>query len=141
IFLFGWLVLWISLIMIGTFLRGPNWNFFGPFEYWDVHKLVPLTNINLSEYIYIKLLNMGLPKSILLREFFGFVVVLGYFLIIPPLLAKTIFRKLHQQMGNVKFGIFVFLLLCMMALPLKMYLRWFFNLKYIIAIPEFFFNI
>jgi hypothetical protein len=21
----------------GTFLRGPNWNFFGPFGYWDTH--------------------------------------------------------------------------------------------------------
>ena len=29
----------------------------------------------------------------------------------------------------------------MLALPLKMYLRWLFNLKYIIAIPEAFFNI
>jgi hypothetical protein len=28
-----------------------------------------------------------------------------------------------------------------MALPAKMLLRWIFNLKYIVAIPEFFFNI
>ena len=26
-----------------TFLRGTNWNFFGPFEYWDIHKLEALT--------------------------------------------------------------------------------------------------
>ena len=31
-----------SLIVLGTFLRGPNWNFFGPFEYWDIHKLEAL---------------------------------------------------------------------------------------------------
>ena len=24
-------VLWVVLIVLGTFLRGPNWNFFGPF--------------------------------------------------------------------------------------------------------------
>ena len=30
-FLFGFLVLWAGMIFIGTFLRGPNWNFFGPF--------------------------------------------------------------------------------------------------------------
>ncbi len=35
----------------------------------------------------------------------------------------------------------MFLFLIMLALPIKMYLRWLFNLKYIIAIPEFFFNI
>jgi hypothetical protein len=29
----------------------------------------------------------------------------------------------------------------MMSLPAKMLLRWIFNLKYIVAIPEFFFNI
>ncbi len=29
----------------------------------------------------------------------------------------------------------------MFALPIKMYLRWAFNLKYIVAIPEYFFNI
>lgn len=141
IYMFGWLILWITLIVIGTFLRGPNWNFFGPFEYWDVHKLEPLTNINLSEIIYIKLFNTGLPKNILLREFFGFAVVLAYFLVLPPLMAKFLFRQLHQTLGNFKFGLFIFLLLCMIALPMKMYLRWMFNLKYIVAIPEFFFNI
>jgi hypothetical protein len=29
----------------------------------------------------------------------------------------------------------------MTALPIKMVLRWLFNLKYIIGIPEYFFNI
>jgi hypothetical protein len=48
IFLFGFVILWISLIVLGTFLRGPNWNFFGPFEFWDIHKLAALTNVNLS---------------------------------------------------------------------------------------------
>ena len=37
-----------------------------------------------------------------------------------------------------KFG---FLFLMMMALPIKMLLRWIFNLKYIVGIPEIFFNI
>ena len=33
IFQFGFLELWVTLIVLGTFLRGPNWNFFGPYEY------------------------------------------------------------------------------------------------------------
>ena len=53
-FLFGFLILWILLVILGTFLRGPNWNFFGPYEYWDVHKLEALVNVNLSEYIWVK---------------------------------------------------------------------------------------
>src|SRR3954468_1047012 len=61
-FMFGFLILWISLIVMGTFLRGPNWNFFGPFENWDVHKLQTLSNVNLSEYFWVKWLNRSLPQ-------------------------------------------------------------------------------
>ena len=61
IFLVGFLVLWCVLIVLGTFLRGPNWNFFGPYEFWDLNKLVPLNNINLSEIIWIKMLKHSLP--------------------------------------------------------------------------------
>ena len=63
IFLFGFVVLWSSLIILGTFLRGPNWNFFGPFEFWDIHKLEALTNVQLSEYIWVRWLGMALPGS------------------------------------------------------------------------------
>jgi Cu+-exporting ATPase len=39
------------------------------------------------------------------------------------------------------YSVFAVLLLAMMALPIKMVLRWLFNLKYIVAMPEIFFNI
>src|SRR5712691_11088931 len=63
LFLFGFVVLWCSLIVLGTFLRGPNWNFFGPFEYWDLHKLEALTNVNLSEYFWVRALHQPLPST------------------------------------------------------------------------------
>ncbi len=141
IFLFFWLVLWIFLIMVGTFLRGPNWNFFGPFEYWDLHKLEALTNVNISELVYMIVLKCGLPHNIFLREIVGIGIVLGYFLLLPPLLARTWLKNVYERLGPVRFSIFVVLLLMAISLPIKMYLRWFFNVKYIIAIPEFFFNI
>ena len=50
-------------------------------------------------------------------------------------------RKYHEKLGAVRYSVFVLLLLCMMALPIKMVLRWLFNLKYIVAMPEIFFNI
>src|SRR5438874_4324604 len=34
--MYGFVVLWVVLIVLGTFLRGPNWNFFGQFEPWDL---------------------------------------------------------------------------------------------------------
>ncbi|MHC4223600.1 MAG: hypothetical protein ACYSUN_06400 [Planctomycetota bacterium] len=59
VFLYGFLIFWIVLILIGTFLRGPNWNFFGIYEYWDPHMQVPLMNINISEIFWVKMLNRG----------------------------------------------------------------------------------
>ncbi|MCG3146901.1 MAG: hypothetical protein PCFJNLEI_00336 [Verrucomicrobiae bacterium] len=54
-FLFGYLALWVFMIITGTFLRGPGWNFFGPFEYWDPHKVVALNNVNVSDYVWVVL--------------------------------------------------------------------------------------
>ncbi len=141
IFLFFWLVLWVFLILVGTFLRGPNWNFFGPFEFWDVHKLAVLNNINVSELAYMILLQRRLPENIFLREIFGFLILGAYFTIPPLILAKTWFKNLYKDLGPLRYSIFIVLLLMAVGLPVKMYLRWMFNIKYIIAIPEFFFNI
>src|SRR5438034_4176526 len=62
-FLFGFLILWVLLIFFGTFLRGPNWNFFVPYEFWDVHKQAALNNINVSDWFWIKLKGGALPRS------------------------------------------------------------------------------
>src|SRR5438093_5326587 len=140
-FMLGFVVLWCSLIVLGTFLRGPNWNFFGPFEYWDTHKLEALTNVNLSEYIWVRGLRTGLPSFWLTREIFGILLVLAYVFVMPVLLARTVFKDYYAKMGPGRFYVGVFLFLMMMSLPAKMLLRWIFNLKYIVGIPEFFFNI
>ena len=140
IFLYGFLVLWSFLIITGTFLRGPNWNFFGPYEYWDPNKLVPLVNVDLSELIWVKLLGMPLPQLWIIRELPGIALVLGY-LALPPLLAKGPFRRFYLKMGAPRFYVGAMLFLIMMALPIKMVLRWLFNLKYIVHIQEIFFNV
>jgi len=140
-FLFGFIVLWVLTIMLGTFLRGPNWNFFGFYEYWDVHKLEALTNVNLSEIFWNQWLARPMPESILLRELPGFATVIVFFAVLPPIMANTIFRNMFVQMGFLRFNMFANLFLFMAALPIKMVLRWVFNLKYIVAIPEWFFNI
>ncbi len=140
VFLYGFLVLWSFLIITGTFLRGPNWNFFGPYEYWDPNKLVPLVNVDLSEIIWVKMLGMPLPKLWPIREMFGILLVLAY-LGLPPLLAMGPFRRFYQKMGPPRFYVGAFLFLSMMSLPIKMVLRWLFNLKYIVHIQEIFFNI
>ncbi len=141
IFMYGWIVLWLFLIVLGTFFRGPNWNFYGPFEYWDAHKVVALNNVNLSEYFWVKLLGTGLPDNILLREVVGFIMVGVYLFILPIILAKTWLKDMLEAYGPIRFVSLMVFGLVMLSLPLKMYFRWIFNLKYFIAIPEFFFNI
>ncbi|MEZ5940994.1 MAG: hypothetical protein R3C18_06365 [Planctomycetaceae bacterium] len=152
-FLFGFLPLWVGMIVLGTFIRGPNWNMFGLYEYWDVHKLEVLNNVNLSDKFWLDFMHQPLPRPdstapfltqlgvILKREWLGLVVIAGYFLAVPPLLALTVFRKFFARMGFLRFMVMANLFLFMFSLPLKMALRWSLNLKYIVAIPEFFFNI
>jgi hypothetical protein len=141
-FLLGFIILWVVLIVLGTFLRGPNWNFFGLFEPWDPHKSVPLNNVNLSDYFWL----YGFGKSVgsmhwFIRELPGILLILGYLLLLPPLLAKTILRDYFIKMGFIRFFVLVTLIQFMALLPIKMVLRWTINLKYIVFIPEAFFNI
>jgi len=140
-FQFGFLVLWVILILLGTFLRGPNWNFFGPYEYWDVHKLVPLNNVNLSDIVWVQLLGASRPGNILVRELPGMLIVLAYFTLVPAVLYRFFFRDYVKQAGIVRFAVLAMLLLFMASLPIKMVLRWTINLKYLVAIPEYFLNI
>lgn len=152
-FLFGFLPLWVGMIVLGTFIRGPNWNMFGLYEYWDSHKLEVLNNVNLSDYYWLHLLQLPLPKpnpeagalaqagTILLREWTGIVVVLLYLFALPPLMAVTIFKKYFVKMGFIRFMVLANLVLFMASLPLKMVLRWVFRLKYIVSIPEWILNI
>jgi hypothetical protein len=152
VFQFGFLELWVTLIILGTFLRGPNWNFFGPFETWDPHKVLALNNIDLSEYFWVMTLGRSLPRApmgtstwgqipyILLRESPGIILVLAYLLILPPVMATTIFRNFFVRMGFLRYMLMANLLLFMALLPIKMVLRWTLNMKYIIHIDEWFLN-
>jgi hypothetical protein len=140
VFLYGFLVLWSFLIITGTFLRGPNWSFYGPYEYWDPNKLEPLVNIDLSELFWVKMLSMPLPKLWLIREAPGLILVLAY-MGLPIVLALGPFKRFYLKMGAARYYVGAYLFLIMLSLPIKMVLRWLFNLKYIVHIQEIFLNI
>jgi len=137
----GFILFWVSFVILGTFLRGPNWSFFGPFENWDIHKLPPLVNVDLSTYFWVNLLGRPRPESPLVREAPGIVFLLSWFVIVPPLLGKTLLRGLVERMGFVRYNVFMQFLLWFGLVPVKMILRWTLNLKYIVGIPEWFFNV
>jgi len=145
--LFGFLILWVVLIFFGTFLRGPNWEFFGPYEFWDTHKASALNNVNVSDVFWIFIKGSALPTKDtnpiqalphwLVREWVGFIVVAGYLMVLPAVLRATVFKKLYENMGSIRYSVMVILLLFMALMPIKMVLRWLFNLKYFIYLPEF----
>lgn len=154
-FQFGFLLLWILLILIGTFFRGPNWAFFGVYEPWDVHKVESQHNVNLSQYFWMDWLGIQLPRSadaastvgrlgrILLRELPGIVLLGAYFLLLPIGLARwtAFFRRVYRKLGPTRYVILLLLLLVMLLLPLKMMARWTGNLQYLVAIPEYALNL
>jgi len=129
-FQFGFLELWITLIILGTFLRGPNWNFFGPFEYWTPYKVEVLNNVDLPQMFWVNLLDQPLPRApqgastlaqvgtILLREAPGLAILGVYLLVLPPLMAVTIFRGYFAKMGFIRYMIMSNLMLLMLSLPL-----------------------
>jgi len=153
-FQFGFLVLWVTLIVMGTFLRGPNWNFFGPYEIWDPHKVEALNNVDLSEHFWAAMGWSGRPSApegsndvakigwAVFRELPGILLVIGYFTILPP--ALVVFSKMFQnmfiRMGFIRYMLMTNLLLMMLLLPIKMIGRWTINLKYIISMPEYMLN-
>jgi hypothetical protein len=137
--LFGFLILWVVLIFFGTFLRGPNWSFFGPYEFWDPHKAAALNNRDISNVFWNQMLHRARPTADnnpvavlphwLVREWLGFVLVGIYFLIVPAVLRATLFRRMYENMGAIRYTIMIFLLLLMALMPIKMVLRWSFNLN------------
>src|SRR6266550_3804729 len=121
--LFGFLILWVVLIFFGTFLRGPNWNFFGPYEYWDAHKQEALNNIDVSNVWWNILMKTSRPTADnnpisvlphwLVREWLGFVLVGIYLVILPVILRATVFKRMYENMGLIRYVLMVMHLLLM----------------------------
>ena len=140
-YMFGFIIMWVLLIVFGTFLRGPNWNFFGPYEFWDDQKPVALVNLQFYELIWVKLLGGGEPTGWLMRELPGLLLMGAYFVLLPVLLAITLFKKFYRQLGVMRYIVFMVLFTWTAIVPFKMVLRWSMDFKYFVNIREYFFNI
>ncbi|MBI2982143.1 MAG: cytochrome C [Deltaproteobacteria bacterium] len=134
---FGFLILWIALIVVGVFLRGPGWNFFAPWEAWDPHKVVALTNVDLNMWLA-QTFGLDILRNQAVAALFGLGLIGAYYslgVLFYSMKVKT--NETLQKLGVVRYGIVAFLFLTMMALPIKMVLRWTLNIKYICVIPWF----
>ena len=130
-FFFGFHILWVSMIMIGTFFRGPGWNLFWPWDRWDPHKVVALTNVDLP-YL------LGFRDYWLSAAFGGFCILM-YFVVGVAAFYFWVIRvkgkEFMDRWGPVRFAITAFLVVTMLSLPAKMFLRLVFNVKYILVTP------
>jgi len=138
-FLFGFVVLWVMLIIVGVFIRGPGWNLFWPWDKWDPHKVVALTNVDLPYWgpfgwLGRKISWLENPK-VFGVEIIGMLAVgAWYFLGVLYYIWRRNTRVI-KALGLVRYSIVAFLFLTMIALPVKMFLRLAFNIKYIWVTP------
>jgi len=141
-FLFGFLVLWVTPIIIGVFFRGPGWNFFWPWQEWDPHKVVALTNINLPYWGPFGWLGKKFPildnPTIFGIEIIGLVAISCWYSIGVLFYFWKRNEPFMKELGLIRYCIIAFLFLTMMAIPIKMFLRIAFNIKYVWSTPFFY---
>jgi hypothetical protein len=130
-FLFGFLGLWVIMVIIGTFMRGPGWMWFWPGQRWDPHRVVSETNVDLNQFL-------GLHGP-----FWAFAVgalaIGGYFfLTMTGTYLYALKRNLPDlKLGIVRFSVKYLLFWMMMAVPVKMLLRLLLHIKYVMVTPWF----
>jgi hypothetical protein len=112
-----------------VFFRGPGWNLFMPWDYWDPHKVVPLTNVDLP-YMF------GF-RSEMWAMLFGLACV-GFWMVgIPG--AIYMWKKdspFIRELGPIRYGVVATLFMIQAGVVAKMILRLSLNVKYVLVIPN-----
>jgi hypothetical protein len=135
--MFAWgFFMWIILIIIGTFIRGPGWIWFWPGQTWDHNAVVYDRNVDLHEYVGI--------TSVWGKAIFGAIVV-GLFYVLGGLffhwlMTRTEFdRKLLARTSLLQYVTFQFFAITvLLALPVKLILRLLpIHIKYVWVTPWF----
>lgn len=133
-FCFGFILLWLSMVVIGTFIRGPGWIWFWPGQTWDHNKLIFEANRDLPDMFGI--------TGMLGKSLFGAAVV-GLFALVTALGVHKLFtwnafnRKIYNRMSLIQYLLLQFFLVTMMLLPAKMLARLVFRIKYVWVTPWF----
>ena len=133
-FLFGFIGLWVVMIVIGTFIRGPGWMWFWPTQTWDHSRLEFSVNRNLDQIVGI--------ENRWLKIVFGAAVLGLYFAVTAYVVHKicmlTAFsRKIYQRMTLLQIVTLQVFTITMIALPVKILLRLLFRIKYVMVTPWF----
>src|SRR5712691_10678593 len=138
-FLFGFLGLWVLMIVIGTFIRGPGWMWFWPTQTWDHTRVDFSVNRNLNQVLPFSLF---VPDTFWGRLVFGGIAVGMYFVLAGYLMHRlcslTEFsRKMYRRMSLLQVITMHTFLILMLSLPVKILIRLLFRIKYIWVTPWF----
>ncbi len=127
--------LWLSLIFIGTFIRGPGWMWFWPGNTWDHTRVIYEVNRNLPDMLGI---TSTWGKIVL-----GLIAVALFYAVTGWLIHKLVTRsglnrKIYRRTNLLQYGVFQFFAITILAgLPAKMLLRLLFRIKYVLITPWF----
>jgi hypothetical protein len=138
-FCFGFLGLWVIMIIIGTFIRGPGWMWFWPGQTWDHNRLVFEVNRDLHQIFPF---NYLVPDNRWAIALFGGSVVAFYYLVAGLLMHKLMTineftRKIYKRMSLLQYLTVQFFAITMLGLPVKILLRLAFRVKYVWVTPWF----
>ncbi len=140
-FLFGWWMLWLWPLWVGTFLRGPGWRAYGPFEAWDAGRPPAPAPLPLSELVWVRWLGAAVPESAAARELPGLLLVVFFFVVLPWILPRLkatrgFFGRYKKALGGWRYRLALALLLALTLLPLKMLGHWLFGVGAWVHLPE-----
>jgi hypothetical protein len=133
-FCFGFMVLWLAMVFIGTFIRGPGWMWFWPGQTWDPSRVVFEVNRELPDLFGI--------QAMWAKTVFGGVVmalyVVGAGFGIHKLMTWTAFnRKILERTSLLQYVTLQVFLILMLLLPIKILIRHLFRIRYIWVTPWF----
>ncbi len=136
VFAAGFIGLWITLILIGTFWRGPGWNFVPPWVEWDPHRMNMPPNADLTEVVFgIRTWRAG--HRLNPAAFVAGAVCVALYFIVPLFMFIRTRRRAAGRTHLLTAVLTWLLLLLMLAVPLKMFLRIVFGIKYVWVTPWF----
>jgi len=133
-FVFGYIILWCLMVVIGTLIRGPGWMWFWPGQTWDHNRLIFEVNRDLHEIVGITTQPMIGIFGFLVTSVF--VVGAGWFT--HKMITFNEFnRKILARMSLLQYLTLQLLMISMLALPAKMIARLLFRIKYVWVTPWF----
>ena len=131
-FFFGFHVLWILMVLIGVFIRGPGWMWFWPGQTWDHHRMIYETNRNLNDILGLE----GPVWAVLVG-----VVAIGVYTAVTGFVIHKLYMKykgdLYARMNLLQYGTMQVLMIMMISLPVKIFLRLAMRVKYVMVTPWF----